>query len=208
MKAAVVHALGRPPIYAEVEEPRPVDGQVVAQVRAAAVKNIERSLVAGTHYGSSRMRLPGLVGLDAVVSLPDGRRAYAGAAPPGGSMAERVAVDPARVVALPDGVDESAAAALPNAAVSAWFALEYAGGLRPGGAVLVLGGTGVTGSLAVQLAKRVFGAGRVVVAGRDPARLERLTGWGADAVIRIGGADGIEDAVRREHHRRPFDVVV
>lgn len=61
-------------------------------------------------------------------------------------------------------VAEVRAAALPNAAVSAWFGLEQAGQIRPGASVLVVGATGVTGSLAVQLAKHRFAAGRVVAA--------------------------------------------
>ncbi|MGH3319773.1 MAG: quinone oxidoreductase family protein [Streptosporangiaceae bacterium] len=212
MKAAVVEQLGRPPRYADVDDPVPTGNLVVAEVRAAAVKNIERALVSGSHYGSGRLELPGLVGLDAVAVLPDGRRVYTGATPPGGAMAERMLVNPDLIVELPDEIDDISAAALPNAAISAWFALEYAGQTRPGQCVLVLGGTGVTGSLAVQLAKRGFGVERVVVAGRNAERLERLTGLGADATVGLGGADSadgqVEAEVRRLHAERPFDLVL
>lgn len=204
MKAAIVEGLGRPPVYGEAAEPRASDGEVVAQVCAAALKNIERSLVDGSHYASRRLPLPGPIGLDAVVRLPDGRRVYAGAKPPGGAMAERLAVDPNVTVELPGAVGDAEAAALPNAGISAWFALEYAGAIRPGQSVLVLGATGVTGALAVQLAKNRFGADRVVAAGRDA---ERLAALGADATIRIG-PDGIGDDVRRLHAERPFDLVI
>lgn len=207
MKAAIVEALGRPPAYGDTAEPQASDGQVIAEVRAAALKNIERSLVDGSHYASARLPLPGPIGLDAVVRLPDGRRVYTGAAPPGGAMAERLAVDPQTSVDVPEGVDDAEAAALPNAGVSAWFAVEYAGGLASGQNVLVLGATGVTGSLAVQLAKHRFGAAHVVAAGRDAARLDRLAELGADATIRIG-PDGIGDEVRRLHAERPFDLVI
>lgn len=212
MKAAVVERLGEPPRYADVDDPVPSERMVVADVRAAAVKNIERALVAGSHYGSGQLALPGLVGLDAAVVLPDGRRVYAGATPPGGAMAERMLVDPDWTVELPDGVEDTVAAALPNAGVSAWFALEYAGQVRPGHSVLVLGGTGVTGSLAVQLAKRKFGADRVVAAGRSAERLARLAELGADDSIRIdqpnAPSDGIEGEVRQHHAERPFDLVL
>ncbi|MGH3504065.1 MAG: hypothetical protein ACRDQA_24685 [Nocardioidaceae bacterium] len=60
MKAAVVEQLGEVPCCLDVDEPQARDGLVVAQVRTAAIKNIERSLVAGTHYGSARMDLPAL----------------------------------------------------------------------------------------------------------------------------------------------------
>lgn len=48
MKAALVEELGRPPRYGDAAEPVPTGDLVVAEVRAAAVKNIERGLVSGT----------------------------------------------------------------------------------------------------------------------------------------------------------------
>lgn len=208
MKAAVVEQLGRAPAYVDVDDLVPSGDLVAAEVRAAAVKNIERALVAGSHYGSGQLAVPSTVGIDAVVVLPDGRRVYAGATPPGGAMAERMLVNPAWTIELPDVVADTAAAALPNAGVSAWFALEYAGRIEPGQSVLVLGGTGVTGSLAVQLAKHRFGAERVVVAGRSAERLRWLTDHGADATVRIAEATGIEAEMRRLHAERPFDLVI
>lgn len=211
MRAAVIDSLGEVPHSRDVPEPAPADGQVVARVRAAAIKNIERMLVAGTHYGSNRMKMPAGVGIDAIVELPDGRRAYAGTTPQAGAMAERLAVDPAQVAEIPDGVDDATAAALPNAAVSAWFALEYAGQIRSGQSVLILGGTGVTGGLAVQLAKHQFGADQVVAVGRDATRLERLRELGADHTVCLGeesAGASLEEATRRRHAERPFDLVL
>ncbi|CAM3609310.1 zinc-binding alcohol dehydrogenase family protein [Occultella aeris] len=208
MRAAVIEATGQVPQCREVAEPELPDGWAMARVRAAAIKNIERMLVAGTHYGSGRMAFPAQVGLDAVADLPDGRRVYAGATPPAGAMAEYLAVDPSRAFEIPAGVTDAAAAAMPNAAVSAWLALEYAGQIRPGQSVLVLGGTGVTGALAVQLAKHRFGAGHVVAVGRDEARLQRLRVLGADAVIRLEGRQELAAAVRAVHAEHPLDLIL
>lgn len=209
MKAAVIEAPGSVPACKDVAEPIAPEGWVLAQVQAAAIKNIERMLAAGTHYGSSRMSTPAQLGLDAVALLPDGRRVYTGATPPAGAMAEYMPVDPAQTVAVPQGIDNAASAALPNAAISAWFALEYAGQIEPGQSVLVLGGTGVTGGLAVQLAKHQFGAAHVTVVGRNESRLKELTALGADRVIRIDDdATGLADAVRAVHTEHPFDIVL
>ncbi|QVQ53747.1 zinc-binding alcohol dehydrogenase family protein [Spiractinospora alimapuensis] len=208
MKAAVVERLGQTPVCAEIPEPAPEGDLVVATLRAAAVKNVERMLAAGTHYGSGRMALPLTMGTDAVVETPDGRRLYTGAVPPGGTMAERVLVDPGNAVELPDGVDDAPAAALPNAGVSAMFALEHSGRVRHGQNILVLGATGVTGALAVRLAKRRFGAGTVTAVGRDAARLDWLTTVGADETITLGDPPNLLRAVRRSHHERPFDLVL
>ena len=76
------------------------------------------------------------------------------------------------------------AAAIPNPGVSAWLTLMHRAKLTAGETVLILGATGVTGKLAVKIAK-LLGARRVVAAGRNPEALESLQEDGADAVIRL-----------------------
>jgi NADPH:quinone reductase-like Zn-dependent oxidoreductase len=88
------------------------------------------------------------------------------------------------------------------------MALEHAAKVSAGDHVLVLGATGVTGSIAVQLAKAVFGAGRVVVAGRDTTRLQWLQdSAGADEAIPLGHED-LAARVAALHAARPFDAVL
>jgi NADPH:quinone reductase-like Zn-dependent oxidoreductase len=207
MKAAVVNAWGRAPVYTDHPEPQARDGAVVATVEASALTNLTRGLISGKHYASKEIQLPAIPGVDGVARLDDGRRVYAGALPPNGMMAERTLVDPHAVLELPDGVDAVTAAAIPNPGVSAWMSLEHAAAVRPGDHVLVLGATGVTGSMAVQLAKSTFGAGRVVVAGRDAARLAWLREAGADDAIALG-SDDLGDRVAALHAERPFDAVL
>jgi NADPH:quinone reductase-like Zn-dependent oxidoreductase len=206
MKAAVFEALGRVPVYADFPEPQARDDAVVATVEAAALTNLTRGLVAGKHYGSSSLRLPGVAGMDGVVRLADGRRVYGTAVAPYGMMAERTLIAPGSTVELPDGMDSVLAAAAPNPGVSAWVSLQHAARIHPGQHVLVLGSTGVTGSLAVQLAKTEFGIERVVAVGRDADRLEWLRGVGADT-IRLGH-DDLTARVAAAHAERPFDAVI
>lgn len=209
MKAAVIDQLGQVPLCREVPDPDPGDGQQVTRVRAAAIKNIERMLVAGTHYASTQLSLPAQIGMDAVAESADGSRVYTGAIPPGGAMAERMLIDPSMTTPIPDGVDDAAAAALPNAGVSAWLSLEHVGRLEKGQSVLILGATGVTGALAVQLAKHRFAAGHVVAVGRDHERLDTLTDLGADQTISIaGGIDRLGHAITQAHAEHRFDLVV
>jgi NADPH:quinone reductase-like Zn-dependent oxidoreductase len=54
--------------------------------------------------------------------------------------------------------------------------------------VLIQGATGVTGKLAVQIAKRL-GAGRVIASGRNPQALEKLRCLGADSTIQLDQPD-------------------
>ena len=207
MKAAVVKAWGEPPEYTDFAEPAPNDGTEVATVEASALTNLTRGLVAGNHYASKEIQLPAVAGVDGVARLTDGRRVYTGAVAPYGMMAERALINPDAATPLPDSVDAVTAAAIPNPGLSAWMSLDYAAAVKPGAHVLVLGATGVTGSVAVQLAKSVFGAQHVVAAGRNPERLQWLRTVGADDVIALG-EDDLGVRVATAHAERPFDAVL
>ncbi len=62
--------------------------------------------------------------------------------------------------------------------------------MQPGQHVLILGATGVTGSMAVQLAKSVFGAGRVTVTGRNESPIAAgCAAASADEAISISDAE-------------------
>jgi NADPH:quinone reductase-like Zn-dependent oxidoreductase len=68
--------------------------------------------------------------------------------------------------------------------MSSWVALRRRVPVQPGQSVLILGATGNAGAMAVQVARRL-GAGRVVGAGRDAARLHALIPAGADDVVQL-----------------------
>lgn len=92
--------------------------------------------------------------------------------------------------------------------MSAWLALTWRAQLAKGEAVLILGATGVTGKLAVQIA-RLHGAGRVVAAGRNQQVLETLGALGADATIRLDApGQDLTEAFVREAGVAGFDVVI
>lgn len=206
MKAAVVEALGRAPVYADFPEPTERDGALVASVESAALTNLTRGLVSGLHYGSSSLALPSVAGVDGVARLPDGRRIYGGAVSPYGMMAERTLIDPRGAVEVPDGVDAVTAAAAPNPGLSAWMSLHYAAQVQPAHHVLVLGATGVTGSLAVQLARVEFGVQHVVAVGRNVQRLAWLRSLGSET-IQLGDGD-LRAQIAAAHRDQPFDAVI
>lgn len=206
MKAAAVRALGETPRYADLPDPTPRDGMVVGHVEAASLKNLDRGLVAGVHYASSALPLPYVPGVDGVARTDDGTLVFANAMPPWGFMAEKTLIDPAVVVPLPAGIDPVLASAIPNPGLSAWFALEYAARMQPGQSVLILGATGVTGSVAAQLSKSRFAAGQLVVAGRNTDRLEWLRAVCADHVVEIG--DDFTEQIAALHDSWAFDVVL
>jgi NADPH2:quinone reductase len=123
-------------------------------------------------------------------------------------MAERTVVPRAFCFPVPAGIDDDIAAALPNPGVSAWLALTQRAKLVPGETVLILGATGVTGQLAVQIAK-LLGAKRVIGAGRNERVLGKLRGLGADATIQLDQpGDSLKDAFAREAGDAGFDVII
>ena len=204
MRAAVVHEIGGTPRAEDIPAPTPGEGEVVVRVLAAPINAVDKSRVAGTHY--SRPPLPAIAGFVGAAELGDGRRILF-LNMDGGSMAELVAVDPARLMPIPDGLDPAVAAAAFNPGMSAWWAVHQRGPVEPGSRVLVQGATGVTGKLAVQLARR-RGAGYVVATGRNQSALDELLELGADATIRVDQPDGALAEAYRAQAGEGWDLIL
>ncbi len=184
MDAAVLYSAEEPPRFSRFEDPVAGDGEVIVEVRAAALNPSTRAVAAGSHY-AAMSDLPAVVGLDGMGVLGDGSRVFfGGPRKPFGTMAERTVVRPQACWPVPDGVDDITVAALPNPALSSWLPLVHSARLSGGETVLVLGATGTAGRLAIQIAK-YLGAGRVVAAGRDQHILATLRDLGADEVISL-----------------------
>ncbi len=191
MHAAVITSFDEPPSYREFADPVPngVD-DVLVDVLAAGLHRRVRSQADGSHYTSTG-ELPLVPGVDGVGRLPDGSvRYFALTDTTLGAMAERTVINRRLSVELPDRADPVAVAAGMNPAMSAWVALKRRTDFTAGQTVLVLGATGSSGRMAVQIAKQL-GAGQVIAAGRDPQRLAALSDLGADTVVRLGESPGV-----------------
>jgi NADPH:quinone reductase-like Zn-dependent oxidoreductase len=208
MHAAVLHALGKPPRFEEFPDPTPGEGEVLINVSAAALKPVDKQMAAGTHYASPS-EFPVVCGMDGVGRLEDGSRVFfGGARRPYGAMAEHTVVRRAQCFSVPEDVGDDTAAAIPNPGVSAWLSLKHSAKLASGETVLILGATGVTGKLAMQIAK-ILGAGRVVAAGRNEQVLSTLLELGADAMIRLDKPhQELVETFRREAGEKRFDVII
>jgi len=185
MKAAVLHKFGKAPRYEDFADPTPGQDEIVIQVKAVALENIDRAMAKGTHFSTRQFlpQLPAIPGSDGIGQTEDGRLiGFGGMRPPYGSMAERAVIPAAYQIPIPDGVDAVTAAAAPSSTLTALFPLKWGAKLQPGETVLVNGATGFAGRLAIQVAK-LLGAGRIVGTGRDAAALQSLRALGADDVI-------------------------
>jgi NADPH:quinone reductase-like Zn-dependent oxidoreductase len=206
MKAAVVSSFGSAPRYEEFPAPTATGGdEMVVDVVAAGLHPRVRSQAAGSHYTSTG-ELPLVPGVDGVGRGPDGLlRYFMLHDTTRGSMAEQAVIDARRSVVLPDDTDPVAVAAAMNPAMSSWVALRQRVPFRAGQKVLVLGATGNSGQLAVQICK-LLGAEEIIAAGRDADRLARLPALGATGTVRLD-ADA-DPAARQLALAADVDVVI
>ncbi|MFJ9553960.1 hypothetical protein ACIRPH_09095 [Nocardiopsis sp. NPDC101807] len=207
MRAAIVNGPGAPPVCAEFPEPEPGPDREPLTLVGAGLHHVVRGLASGRHYNSDHA-YPLVPGVDAVARTADGRLVYTGFAhAPWGTMAERM-VTPFELE-VPPGADPLAVAAGMNPGMSGWMVLtarrKETGRL---GTVLVLGATGMSGTLAVQAAL-ALGAERVVAAGRDPEALERLRAAGAVPVsLAHDGPDALAAALAATVEQDPPALVL
>ncbi|WP_220209312.1 quinone oxidoreductase family protein [Reticulibacter mediterranei] len=203
MKAAVLHMPGEAPRFEEFPEPTPEQGEVLVRVKAAPLTNLSKMRANGTP------QFPVVCGVNGVGLLEDGTRVYCGGCrPPYGMMAERAIVSRSECIPVPDEIDDLTAAALPNAALASWLALVFRAQFQPGESVFILGATGVSGKLAILVARQL-GAERVVAAGRNQAILATLTDLGADAVISLNQSDQtLTEMVANEAAHHPCDIIL
>uniref|UniRef100_A0A0D9X7E9 Enoyl reductase (ER) domain-containing protein n=1 Tax=Leersia perrieri TaxID=77586 RepID=A0A0D9X7E9_9ORYZ len=180
-----------------VPVPDIADDQVLVRVAAAALNPVDSKRRAGK-FKATDSPLPTVPGYDAagvvvkvgskVKGLKVGDEVYGNinekaleGPKQSGSLAEYTAVEEKLVAIKPSNLDFAQAAGLPLAVETAHEGLERAG-LSAGKSVLVLGGAGGVGSLAIQLAKQVFGAAKVAATASTP-KLELLKSLGADLAI-------------------------
>jgi len=208
VKAAVVGHTGGIPRYQDFPDPEVGEGQVLVTVEAVAVENVDRAIVAGTHYTAEQFQaaLPAIPCFDGIGRLKDGTLVgFGGVTPPYGTLAQYAVVPSTHTAPIPEGIAPAIAATL-SSAISA-MSMRTAAGLSAGETVLIQGATGVAGRLAVKVA-RLLGAGRIVVTGRDDDALQELKALGADSVINTATDDA--DLVRafRDHVGDGYDVIV
>lgn len=197
------HRVRAAPRYAEFPAPAAAgEHDLVVDVLAAGLHRRVRSQASGSHYTSTG-KLPLVPGIDGVGHGADGELRYFVLGDTAlGTMAEQTLIDTRRSVVLPPGTDPVAVAAAMNPAMSSWLALRYRTEFRAGQDVLIFGATGNSGRLAVQVA-RMFGARKVIAAGRDRRRLALLPGLKANETVSLAGGGGrLRGAGRRGRFRR------
>lgn len=226
MQAIPLERRGTPDVLRarEVADPVAGPGEVVVELRAAAVNRRDALLRAGAGP-EYLLPLPFVLGSDGagvrrdtgeeVMILPSLRwgpdESVAGpdfgilGGPSDGTYAELVAVPTENLFPKPAGFSWPEAAALPLASLTAYRGLLGLAGLRSGERLVILG-TGGVSVAALQLAAAV--GAKVALTSSSPEKLEwarrqgagcvvdrRASGWPAELKERFGAADVVLDSV-------------
>jgi NADPH:quinone reductase-like Zn-dependent oxidoreductase len=172
----------------EAPEPYPGPGQVLVRIAAASFNPVDRKLVSGAMRDHTPLKFPFTPGGDFCGTvhavgrgaewLEKGDQVF-GHSIKGGAYAEFIAIDAEKVALKPRSVVSAEAASLALVGQAALQMLEAAR-LRRGQTVLIHGGGGGVGSVAVQIARRL---GLHVICTSSCASFERLRLYGADHLI-------------------------
>ena len=189
MRAVVITSPGDPDVLklTEVPDPVPGPGEVLVEVAAAGVNRADVLQRMGFYPPPpGAPPYPGLECSGRISALGPGVTVWQPgdevcALLGGGGYAEQVAVPQGQLLPVPDGVSLVDAAGLPETACTVYATVFQQARLTPGETILVHGGAGGIGTIAIQLAKS-FGA-RVICTAGTSAKLERCTELGADLAV-------------------------
>ena len=208
----------------EVPKPSPGPGQALVAVKAASVIPADWKLRAGHLKHLFKVSLPKIPGRDGagiveatgedVESVAVGDEvAFVTQHTEHGSHAQYVVPDAASVVPKPANLSFVEAAALMHAGVCAWIALKETAGRRAGQRLLIHGGAGAIGGMAVQLARH---CGAFVAATCSARNTEFVRDLGANLAIahdQVDFAEALEamdivlDLIGGAVHRRSYPVL-
>jgi zinc-binding alcohol dehydrogenase family protein len=163
----------------DIPTPEPGPRDLLVRVAAISVNPVDAKMRKRTKPAPG---VPQILGWDAVgivertgreatLFKPGDRVWYAGSIARAGANSAQHVVDERIVGLAPRTLSDDAAAALPLTAITAWEMLFDRLGLTPGdtnrtGTLLVIGGAGGVGSIAIQLARRLTGLTIVATASR------------------------------------------
>ncbi|MER5451263.1 zinc-dependent alcohol dehydrogenase family protein [Streptomyces sp. NPDC002764] len=214
MRAVVLRQFDTPLVLSEIEKPEAGPGQVLVKVKASGVNPLDAKIQAGKAAHAKRT-LPAVLGLDLAGVVEEVGRGVDDFAPGDevfgmtggvgdvqGSLAEYAAVDARLLARKPAALTLREAAALPLVVITAWEGLVDRAQVRAGQKVLIHGGAGGIGHVAVQIARA---RGAEVFATGSPASLAVIEGLGATPIDYT--TTTMEEYVAKHTGGEGFDVV-
>ncbi|HEY0665878.1 MAG TPA: zinc-binding dehydrogenase [Gallionella sp.] len=219
MKAVLMTAAGGPDVLAmyDVDKPElPSPSHLRIRLAAAGVNPLDAKLRAKPAYGLGK--LPAILGCDGsgivekagseVTRFKEGDQVYfynGGIGEEPGCYAEYTTVHEEYCAAIPANLGLQDAAGLPLVLITAWEALVDRANLQAGQTILIHGGTGGVGHIALQLAKHL--GAKVAVTVSDDKKEGLAQGLDADKIVRYREMDFVMD-VDEWTHGKGVDVVL
>lgn len=214
MKAALVETSQGPFRIAEMPRPRVNAGEVLVRVHASGVNPLDAKIRAGA-AAHARHPLPAILGIDVagvveqvasdVTQFRPGDEVYGMVGGVGGlqgTLAEFVAADARLLARKPANLGMREAAALPLITITAWEGLVDRARLHAGQTLLVQGGAGGVGHVAVQIG---LALGAEVFAVDGARKADFIRAMGATPIDYA--SETVEDYVARCTDGTGFDVV-
>jgi NADPH:quinone reductase-like Zn-dependent oxidoreductase len=226
MKAIVLHEYGGPEVlrYEEAPRPEPNEDEVLIRIMAASVNPVDVAIRSGKYAKYFHTTLPLVPGMDAAgrVEQVGSKMSKLKAGDPvyafftlqrEGGYAEFAVAKENEVARKPASLTYEQAAAVPAVGSTAWQALVDTAHLSAGQTVLIHGGSGGVGHMAIQIAKA---RGARVLATASTENQQFLKTLGADEAIDYTKTkfedvakevDVVLDAVGGETLQRSYGVV-
>jgi NADPH:quinone reductase-like Zn-dependent oxidoreductase len=214
MRALIVQDANGAFTDTQVERPAPRDGEVLVRIHASGVNPLDTKIRAGA-AAHAKHPLPAVLGLDlagvvravgaGVERFRVGDEVYGltgGVGGLQGSLAQYAAVDADLLARKPANLSMREAAALPLVVITAWEGLVDRAQTHAGQKVLVHGGAGGVGHVAVQIAKAL---GAEVFATVSPEQFDTARRFGATPIDRTSST--VEDYVAQHAGGEGFDVI-
>jgi NADPH:quinone reductase-like Zn-dependent oxidoreductase len=231
MKSAQINKYGSSEVIEinqSTSEPTISSGKVLVIIKAAGVNPVDWKIREGGMQQLISLQFPSTLGIDfsgvikqvgegvSPSDFKQGDEVYgqAGVINGGsGAFAEMALANTESIANKPKRLSHAEAAGLPLVGVSAWKALVENIGLPKGQKILIHGGAGGIGSIAIQLAKYLGADVATTVSANDKQFVQEL---GADVIIDyktqtfedlLHDYDAVFDTVGGETYRRSFKVI-
>lgn len=188
MKALILENYNESFQLKEIEKPVAAKGQVLVEIKASGINPLDLKIKMG-QAGHAKTVLPAILGIDmagiveavgqGVSNFQPGDEVYGmtgGIAGVQGSLAEYAAVDADLLAIKPKNLSMQEAAAIPLAFITAWEGLVDRANVGEDKTVLIHGGAGGVGHIAIQLAKA---KGAQVFSTVDTENNELILSYGA-----------------------------
>jgi len=215
MKAIVINQYGDSSEFkqTDISRPSPYGNQVLVKVFATSINPIDTKIRKGVVPNAFQPNFPMILHSDfsgEIVEIGENVSRFSvgdfvyGLNVFGGALSDYLVIDENVISKAPSNLPIEEAASLPLTSITAWEALVDRGNMKKGDHILIHGGTGGVGHIAIQVAKALGAIVSTTVSSNEKAELVRSLG--VDHVINYI-EEMVDEYVGRLTDGKGFDIV-